>query len=245
MQLTILGNYGCFPAAGGACSGYLLEHGETRVLLDCGNGVLSRLQRYCRIEQLDAIVLSHLHFDHTADLLILKYALESKRALGEPINRIPLYLPATPDERARLLADETVFAPAYLSDGNVVKIGALAFRFARMEHSIESYAMVIHAEGKQITYSGDTIATPRLAEAARGSDLFLCEAGVAPGEISRQRSGPHLTARQAAEIAAEARVGRLLLTHFWFEADKAMILSQAQTAFPSAVLAEEYIRYTV
>ena len=38
MKLTVLGCYGPYPPAGGACSGYLLEEGGTRVLIDCGNG---------------------------------------------------------------------------------------------------------------------------------------------------------------------------------------------------------------
>ena len=41
MKLTVLGCNGPYPAAGGACSGYLLETGDTRVLLDCGAGALA------------------------------------------------------------------------------------------------------------------------------------------------------------------------------------------------------------
>ena len=43
LKLTILGCYGPYPKAGGACSGYLLEDETTKILIDCGNGVLSRL----------------------------------------------------------------------------------------------------------------------------------------------------------------------------------------------------------
>ena len=82
MKLTILGKYGPYPAAGGACSGYLIEQGSTRVLIDCGNGVLSRLQQVCKIKDLSAIVLSHLHSDHMADMLVLRYALEIGRVRG-------------------------------------------------------------------------------------------------------------------------------------------------------------------
>ena len=73
MRLTVLGKYGPFPAPGGATSGYLIEQGDTRVLFDCGSGVLTRLLAQCPLEQLDAVVLSHLHEDHVADMQVLAY----------------------------------------------------------------------------------------------------------------------------------------------------------------------------
>ena len=71
MQLKILGNNGPYPAPGGACSGYLLtsDSGQTRVLIDCGPGVLSRLTADCMPGELDAVLLSHLHYDHMSDIL--------------------------------------------------------------------------------------------------------------------------------------------------------------------------------
>ena len=55
MRLTVLGNNGPYPAPGGACSGYLLESdsGETKILLDCGTGVLSRLTDRISLDELE------------------------------------------------------------------------------------------------------------------------------------------------------------------------------------------------
>src|SRR5690554_3434426 len=78
MKLRVLGNNGPYPKAGGTCSGYLLENKNTKVLLDCGNGVFSKFQNVCKLEELDAIVLSHLHPDHISDVFILRYALQFK-----------------------------------------------------------------------------------------------------------------------------------------------------------------------
>ena len=64
MFLTVFGRHGPYPRPGGACSGYYIEDGPTRVLIDCGAGVLSRLMEHVHPARLDAIVLSHLHFDH-------------------------------------------------------------------------------------------------------------------------------------------------------------------------------------
>ena len=69
MFLTVLGRHGPYPRPGGACSGYFIEDGSTRVLIDCGSGVLSRLMEHVHPAHLDAIVLSHLHFDHAGGLL--------------------------------------------------------------------------------------------------------------------------------------------------------------------------------
>ena len=79
MKLTVLGCNGPYPAAGGACSGYLLEAENTRVLLDCGTGVLAALPARMAPEELDAVVLSHLHYDHMSDMLPLIYRMQGKK----------------------------------------------------------------------------------------------------------------------------------------------------------------------
>ena len=90
MKLTILGEYGPFAPAGGACSSYLLQgkHGGN-ILLDLGNGGLAQMQKYLSISQIDAVVLTHLHFDHISDLQILGYALSQLKLPRKPA----LYLP--------------------------------------------------------------------------------------------------------------------------------------------------------
>src|SRR6478609_3192777 len=75
MRLTVLGKSPSWQDADGACSGYLLEDGETCVLVDCGNGVFSKLRRYRDYGAVDAVVISHLHADHFLDLVPFSYAL--------------------------------------------------------------------------------------------------------------------------------------------------------------------------
>lgn len=96
MLLHILGrNAGCSGPNGG-CSGYLVEIGEKRLLLDCGPGILGRLQAVCRLEDLDAIWLSHLHADHFLDVIPLAYGLMARCMTLQAsyhIKQIPLFLP--------------------------------------------------------------------------------------------------------------------------------------------------------
>ena len=96
MKLTVFGNNATCPEADGACSCYLLQTKGKRILLDMGNGSAAKLQKHLPLTQLDAIIISHLHFDHFGDLFCAKYALETKRAYGENLKPIPLFIPALP-----------------------------------------------------------------------------------------------------------------------------------------------------
>lgn len=243
MRLTVLGACGSFPGPDGACAGYLLEAEGQVVLLDCGNGVLARLQRYYRIEDLDAVLVSHLHFDHMSDLLVLQYGLGTKKLLEGRLARLPLHLPATPERVVELLDHEDVFARTYIQDGMLAQLGALSIAYTRMEHSAESYAITITTGERKMVYSGDTVYSSRLVDAADDADLFLCEATGLQGERGAEETFVHLTARQAAEIAAQAGVGRLLLTHRWYEFPPEEYVAEARQVFAGSELAEELVSY--
>src|ERR1700742_1403641 len=69
LRITVLGKSPAWQDADGACSGYLVEGGGVRVLLDCGPGVFAKLRRYADYDAVDAVVISHLHADHILDLV--------------------------------------------------------------------------------------------------------------------------------------------------------------------------------
>src|SRR3954470_17988412 len=75
MRLTVLGKSPSWQDAGGACSGDLVEEEDTRVLVDCGNGVFAKLREQVDYVDIDAVVISHLHADHFLDLVPYSYAL--------------------------------------------------------------------------------------------------------------------------------------------------------------------------
>src|SRR3989442_3938613 len=75
MRLTVLGKSPSLQDAGGACSGYLVEERDTAVVVDCGNGVFSKLRRFRDYTAVDAVIISHLHADHFLDLVPFAYAL--------------------------------------------------------------------------------------------------------------------------------------------------------------------------
>ena len=129
MRLTALGVYGPFPRAGSACSGYVVETGETRILLDCGSGVFSRLSGVCQLDSIDAVVLSHLHFDHCSDMGVLRYAAEAGWCGEAPLRVIA---PETPAEIRDPLLDSPAFALEPAEDGKQIRIGDLTVMLHRM-----------------------------------------------------------------------------------------------------------------
>src|SRR4051812_20134231 len=90
MLLNVLGSSGAFPTSENPCSGYLVEHEGFRILLDAGYATFPALLRHTTAESIDAVLITHGHPDHCADL----HPLLRARALGgnDPA-RLPLYSP--------------------------------------------------------------------------------------------------------------------------------------------------------
>ena len=108
MKLTVIGASGSFPGPGSPASCYLVtaqgvaEDGVTprtwRILLDLGNGSLGVLQRYIELEELDGILLSHLHPDHCMDLCGMHVAIRWNPE-GWHRDRMPVYGPSATADR--------------------------------------------------------------------------------------------------------------------------------------------------
>jgi len=227
LKLTVLGCSGSYPGPGGAASGYLVESDETRIWLDAGSGTLANLQRHIQLDELDAVVLSHEHPDHWADIegfhIACKYFLEREG--------FPVYAPAglrdvTHDDT------EPTFYWHTVTDRDTAEIGDLRLTFSRTDHGPETLAVRIDGGGRTFGYSADT--GPRWSVVALGSglDLLLCEAS-----FLRDREGSlqHLSARQAGTSAREARADRLVLTHLWPTVDPAQIQAEGTDAFGAPV----------
>lgn len=206
MRLTVLGRFGPFPAPGGACSGYLVESGDTRLLLDCGSGVVSNLLRVCAVERLSGVVLSHLHMDHASDLGVLRYALEAHK------RQLRIIAPKTPSDAAELLLDDhEAFLWEAAGAGQKYRIGGLTVRLFPVQHPVETYAVLVTDGDRRLFYTGDTGYFPALADMARGADAILADACFAGAETAARPV--HMTAAETARLARTAGAKRLLLTH--------------------------------
>ncbi|GAB6084809.1 MBL fold metallo-hydrolase [Alkaliphilus crotonatoxidans] len=244
MKLTILGCYGPYPRARGACSGYLLEDVDTKILIDCGNGVLSKLFTHLSdLNRLDAIIISHLHPDHMADLLVLRYKIFFDQSKGKLGQAVPLYIPASPqDEFERIQYNQAYHIQTIQSD-LLLDIKGIKIRFIKTDHPIECYGMSFEKGGKKLVYSGDTKYFDGLLDFARGSDLFLCDAGLTDRDWTE--AAPHLSARQAGKVAHDAQVKRLLLSHLYPGTNTLQLYNEARETFPYMIEVAEEKTYFV
>jgi ribonuclease BN (tRNA processing enzyme) len=237
MLLTVLGCSGSVPGPESPASGYLLQAGETSVLLDLGNGTFGALQRYLDPFTLDGLILSHLHPDHCADVSALTVY---RRYHPNPPqwDALPLYGP--PEAAERLVA---AYAPSaeerdrgelsdvynFRSYGAGAQIGPLEVRAAPVEHSCQAYALRVSHAGRALVYSGDTGPCAQLVELATGADVLLAEASWP--DRPDNPPGIHLSGTDAGEVASAAGVSRLLITHVPPWTDPGQVLAEAEAAF--------------
>ena len=232
MQVTIVGWSGSFPGPDSPASCYLIDTGDFRMVLDLGNGAVGALQNYSGLADVDAICLSHLHSDHCIDML--GYSVFQNYHPDGPRPKIPVYGPAgTQDRLARALGTEHLgiadaFDVTTLAPGTI-EIGPLRLTMAHMNHPVETFGFRIEHAGKALAYSADTGPTDELVRLAAGADVLLSEASFVDGPDLPPDL--HLTARQAAEHAARAGVGELVLTHLVAWNDLRVSLAQASEGF--------------
>jgi ribonuclease BN (tRNA processing enzyme) len=230
VKLTVLGNCGPYPKAGGACSGFLVDSGTTKVVMDFGNGILSRLQQYAAIEEISAIVLSHLHSDHMGDIMVLKYAADIKLMQGKMDKPIRIYAPGEPREEFNRLMYKQALEAVEINPAEQLLVGDLRINFREMVHGYKNYAISIEKGLRKLVYSGDTSMNKELVGFARNADLFICEAGLLERDNKNIRA-MHLTAKEAAQIAEDAGAKRLLLTHFLPDVKPELYVNEAMQVY--------------
>ena len=264
MRLTVLGKSPSWQDAGGACSGYLLQDGDTNVLIDCGNGVFSKMRLFVDYVDVDAVVLSHLHADHFLDLVPFAYAL-TYAPRQQPVPVPPWPGTDTP-ARPRLIAPpgaketfrrvvgawgnedliENAFRLEEYEESTTPEIGPLRFTFKEVPHFVETFAMLIESSngGGRLAYGADSSPDEGLVEFVKGCQLLIIEATLPRPERTGMRG--HLTPEEAGVHAKAADAHRVLLTHISDELDHEWARDQAEKAFGGTVeVAEEGAVYEV
>src|SRR5689334_10634336 len=161
MQLVILGSGTAVPVADRFPAGYLVEHGGTRVMVDCGPGTLRRLaQAGVGLHALDAVLLTHYHTDHCADLAALLFALRSPHFAG----RAPMRVLGAPGLR-RLVDKLTEAWPWLQPRGYELRldeitpgtfaVGELEVHAVPIRHTAQSLGYRVTTAAGSVAFSGD------------------------------------------------------------------------------------------
>lgn len=235
MRLTVLGGSGAWPEAGQACSGFLVEHGGFRLLVDLGYATVPRLLQLLAADQADAVFISHRHPDHCADLNPL---LRARTLRDDPAPTLPVYaLPGALDAVLALDRPQTL-AEAYtlheFNAGANLHIGPFRAETRLLPHWEPNAGVRLEAGDAVLMYTGDSGPSPHIAELADSADLLVAEASYIDRvpEDSRHFLS---SARQGGLVATRARVGRLLLTHLMPGTDRRAAASAASAEYGGPV----------
>jgi ribonuclease BN (tRNA processing enzyme) len=217
VKVTVCGSSGGYAGAGKACAGFLLSNEENTLMLDIGPGALSNMLEYLDADALDALAITHMHYDHYVDIFGLCTA---RRFWESELSALPVLAPSVArDIIGSPLAEssrEEFFKCIELTTpepGRAIELAGFEVTALPSAHGIEGLIYRVKAGESTICYSGDTDTCDELLELARDADLFICESTFT-GEVPAKMKG-HLTAKEAGRIACEAGVGSLLLTHLW------------------------------
>lgn len=227
---TILGSSGVFATVDRASSGYLLEIDDHPLWMDAGAGTWRNLLGYLDYSELEGVILTHRHPDHTSDIWQAVHAFQWGQK--EQLPPIPLW--TTPEAIHALSAFSTdlgnVFDLRPVGAGDGVTFAGAEISFFEMKHVPGTVGVRIQHGGDVLAYSADAGPNPNLPGLAAHADVFICEATYLKDEGGDW--GGHLNSAEAARIAQDAGAKRLVLTHLHPKKDHSRSLDEAQAAAP-------------
>ncbi len=250
MHVTILGSGTAIPSLRRGSPALLVEVAGQSLLFDGGAGTLPRLlEAGVPVIELDRVFYTHLHPDHTGDLVPLLFALRNPAWRRTK----PLYLTGPRGFLAYYEGLVSVYGDWIAANSYELMLKEIlteategkGFRVIprEVEHIKHSLCYRVEAAGgKSLVFSGDTTYCDAIIDAGRGADLLVLECS-SPDE---QPMKNHLTPTQAGQIAALSGCRRLVLTHFYPICDEYDIVTPCRKVFDGElVLAEDMMRLPV
>jgi len=248
MKITILGSGTSVPSLKRSSCAVLIEVSKQFLLFDSGAGTMRRLlEAGVTIDQISYIFYSHLHPDHSGELVPFLFATkypESYRRRG-PFTIVAAHGFAGFYEKLKMAYGQWIaLAPGLMNilelDSNArdsLHCGLFNVDSLPMDHTDNSLGYRITAtNGRSVVYSGDTDMCKNLVALARGADVLICESALPDG----MKVKGHLTPSLAGQMATEAGVKKLVLTHFYPECDRVNVAEECRKTYQGPlVLAED------
>ncbi|MFC4651510.1 MBL fold metallo-hydrolase [Lactococcus nasutitermitis] len=231
MKLTALGVLGGYPMRDQGTTSYLLQsESGFNLLLDAGSRAVTELEHELAPTCLDAVILSHYHEDHIADLGVLRqYRQLYPRGKDWDGMILPIYgHDENTYEFAKLTLDGVSEGHAY-DVVNGTKVGPFDITFLKTVHPVVNYAMRIveRKTGQVLIYTGDTGYFSELVDFSQNADLLLADVYFFE---DKEKMPNHLSSVEAGNIAHEAGVKKLVLTHLPQFGDLKKLYEEAQEA---------------
>jgi ribonuclease BN (tRNA processing enzyme) len=241
MKLTILGSGTVVPNGERNSSGYFVEAGDVRVMLDCGAGTVHALARYgVDWERLTHLFISHFHVDHIGELASLFFAFRHgmKTARTEPLTLIAPRGIERVIHHLKEAFGEKLFTPKFSFDLIVIEPGetiqlhdGCSLSVTKTPHTDESLAVKIESPQNSLCYTGDTGASQELTRFFDKADLLISECSFR----QRKERASHLSIQEVAQLASQAKVKKLVVTHFYFDVDEDELKGELQNEYAGEV----------
>ncbi len=233
MKLTILGYWGGYPTRNEGTSSYLLESGDYHLLVDAGSASLIALEKHLDPLELDALLLTHYHADHIADVGVLQYTRQLKRLDNNErrASVLPIYGHQEDIENfSRLTMDRITKGVGYSKD-DVLTVGPFEITFMKTLHPVPCYAIRVKEinTGRVLVFTADSGYLPQFIPFSQDADVLLADTNFFKGMENHR---VHMTSIEVARIAKEAKIPKLILTHLPQEADLDLLKAQAINESP-------------
>lgn len=249
--LTILGSSSGQPQAERACSGYVLQTGESLSVIDCGGGVTSSFLR-CGFDpmQLDRIFISHTHSDHCCELPLLIQLLHTRKSN----RRLDVFIPEEYVRPFMAMLNAMYLFPQHIAvdlhitgyaDGFEYRGDSFSIRAIANSHLEKSAPLIeeydvpnkmqchsfrIETDSKSLLYSADLGSLDDLAEHLDDLDYAIVES-------------THIELEALFETARTSRVGLYVLTHLGEGEERGNLREQiAAAALDNIKLASDGLR---
>lgn len=242
MRLTVLGGAAAGPNTRQGCSGYLVEAGTTRIVLDLGPGTLPELRAHADFRALDAVILSHLHIDHCLDLFALYWALSHNPV--RPPGPTPVWLPPGGAEFVHDVINvlspsglasapvERAFNLAEFEPDRPLMVGSCRLSFHPTVHYMPCWAVRVADEhGRVLAYTADTGPGADLSRLVEGAQVIVAEAMLLDAASYGDGFRGSSTAAEAATLARDAGAEILILAHIHEEWGRTPARRQAERIF--------------
>lgn len=211
MKLTVIGSLGGFPVDGKATSSFLLESKDFKMLIDCGSGALLSLQHVIYPLELDAVLLTHFHADHVADVGVLQHFWQL--APGHKKQKLlPIYASSSDKINFNSLDWPNATKKRSLDVENGMQIGPFKINFLKTKHPVETYALRIHEINNKhdLVYTSDTAMTEEIIKFSENADVLLADTNFFENKEGQKW---HLTTKETATLANKAKINKVILTH--------------------------------